>query len=96
MFEDSESINSSDWGIVNPWLSMRPREHRVHAALVYLDDYGERKDDIIQAKKLLQGEKTTRTTVYNNFASKGWDDHLASKSHLMLRSKLKKWGIPTG
>jgi ribonuclease HI len=92
-FENSDSINSTNWGTTSPWLSMRPKEHRVHAALVYLDDYGDRKDGAIQSNKLNLGDKTTRTTVYNNFASKGWNEHLASNSQLKLRSKLRKWGV---
>jgi hypothetical protein len=90
-FEGFEHVNGDDWG--TGYLSLRPAEHRIHAAIIYLDDYGARVDGAIQSELLTRGAKATRRTIYNTFASAGWNDHLSSKSMLKLRAKLKKWGV---
>ena len=93
-FADFEHVNDEGWG--DSPLSFRPIEHRVHAALVYLDDYGKRTEGTIQATDLVKGSRTARKTVYDAFSSLGWFDHLASRSSLKLKAKLKKWGIREG
>ena len=93
-FEGLEHVNDVDWGTTRPYLSMRPEEHRAHAALVYLDDYGARDEDgNISSKHLEFDSKLTRRTVYDHFASKGWNEHLESNSGLKVQHKLKRWGV---
>ena len=61
---------------------------------VYLDDYGARDEDgNISSKHLEFDSKLTRRTVYDHFASKGWNEHLESNSGLKVQHKLKRWGV---
>ena len=95
--EGLEHVNNDDWGAASPYLSMRPMEHRAHAALVYLDDYGHRDaDGNISSQHLEADSMVTRREVYDHFASKGWDEHLESNTSLKVRHKLKRWGVVGG
>ena len=93
-FDGFDHVNSDDWGTRHPYLSMRPVEHRVHAALVYLDDYGMRAEDgTIMSEHLKDSTRQTRTVIYDHFASQGWREHLDSRNPLKVCYKLKRWGF---
>jgi ribonuclease HI len=93
-FEGFAHVNDDDWGTSHPYLSMRPAEHRVHAALVYLDDYGARAvDGTIDSAHLDGNTPRTRKVLYDHFASRGWKEHLDSRTPLKLCYKLKRWGL---
>ena len=88
-----EHVNSEEWG--DEWGCMIPAEHRAHAAYVYLDEYADRREGLIQAKGLVKGDKHARARIYKTLADKGWA-HVRSAgltSRLSLSSKLDRLGI---
>ena len=94
VFDGFDHVNNDDWGTRHPYLSLRPIEHRVHAALVYLDDFGLRAEDgSILSEHLKGNTRQTRSVIYDHFASQGWREHLNSRNPLKVCYKIKRWGF---